>query len=218
MKRFLPAALELGPLLIFWILLWTVDLKIAIGVGVVLLLLDAAYRCWRGMPITKLYVLSGGLTVLFGVIDLWAQTPFMLKYEDVITSLVIAAVLGWGARGAKSMFQTLIDQQHPGVIEDEPDTRRFFKLLTLLWAVYFVLKAVVYLWLGAIMTMEDALTTRPIVGMVSLGAMMLLSWKAQVLFDFAERLRILPPIEPTGVRRRPEAISPPPTKIVDPET
>ena len=76
MKRFVPVLLELGPLAIFWILLYTVDLKVAIGVGVVLLLLDAAFRYWRGMPITKLYVLSGGLTVVFGVVDLWAQTPF----------------------------------------------------------------------------------------------------------------------------------------------
>ncbi len=81
MKRFVPALLELGPLAIFWGLMWTVDLKIAIAVGVVLLLGDAAFRYWRGMPITRLYVLSGLLTVAFGAVDLWAETPFMLKYE-----------------------------------------------------------------------------------------------------------------------------------------
>lgn len=192
MKRFVPALLELGPLLIFWILLWTVDLKIAIAVGVVLLLGDAAYRYWRGMPITKLYVLSGGLTVLFGAIDLWAETPFMLKYEDVITSLIVAAVLAWGARGEKSMIQGLVEQQHGDAFEDGPDIRRFFKLFTLLWAAYFVLKAVAYLWMGAVMPMEEALKVRPIVGMVSLGAMMVLSWKAQLLFDFGVKIGVLP--------------------------
>ena len=194
MKRFIPVLLEIGPLAIFWILLWTVDLKIAIGIGVVLLLADATFRYWRGMPITKLYILSGGLTVFFGAIDLWAQTPFMLKYEDVITSLVIAAVLGWGARGEKAMIQGMVEQQHPGAIEDAPDIRRFFKLLTLLWALYFLLKAAVYLWLGVILPMEQALTVRPIVGTVSLGAMMLLSWKAQALFDFGVRVGILPAV------------------------
>lgn len=198
MKRFLPALLELGPLLIFWVLLWTVDLKIAIGTGVVLLLADAAYRRWRGMPITKLYILSGGLTVLFGCIDIFAQTPFMLKYEDVITSLVIAGALGWGARGEKSMMQGLVEQQQGADFEDGPDIRRFFKLFTLLWCLYFVLKAAVYLWLGAIMPMEDALTVRPIVGTVSLGAMMLVSWKAQVLFDFGVRIGILPAADTGG--------------------
>jgi len=192
LKRFVPALLELGPLLIFWILLWTVDLKIAIAVGVVLLLGDAAYRYWRGMPITKLYVLSGGLTVLFGAIDLWAETPFMLKYEDVITSLIVAAVLAWGARGEKSMIQGLVEQQHGDAFEDGPDIRRFFKLFTLLWAAYFVLKAVAYLWMGAVMPMEEALKVRPIVGMVSLGAMMVLSWKAQLLFDFGVKIGVLP--------------------------
>ena len=194
MKRFLPALLELGPLLIFWVLLWTVDLKIAIGAGVVLLLTDAAFRWWRGMPITRLYVLSGGLTVFFGAIDLWAQTPFMLKYEDVITSLVIAAVLGWGARGEKSMIQRLIEQQHDDAFQDGPDIRLFFKFFTLSWAVYFTLKAAVYLWLGAILPIEQALTIRPVIGMVSLGAMLLASWKAQALFDFGVKTGLLPKI------------------------
>lgn len=192
MKRFVPALLELGPLAIFWGLMWTVDLKIAIAVGVVLLLGDAAFRYWRGMPITKLYVLSGVLTVAFGAVDLWAETPFMLKYEDVITSLVIACVLGWGARGEKSMIQKLVEEQHGDAFEDGADIRRFFKLFTLLWAAYFVLKAVAYLWMGAVMPMEEALKVRPVVGMVSLGAMMVLSWKAQVLFDFGVRIGVLP--------------------------
>jgi intracellular septation protein A len=191
-KRFVPALLELGPLAIFWGLMWTVDLKIAIAVGVVLLLGDAAFRYWRGMPITKLYVLSGVLTVAFGAVDLWAETPFMLKYEDVITSLVIACVLGWGARGEKSMIQKLVEEQHGDAFEDGADIRRFFKLFTLLWAAYFVLKAVAYLWMGAVMPMEEALKVRPVVGMVSLGAMMVLSWKAQVLFDFGVRIGVLP--------------------------
>ena len=192
MKRFVPALLELGPLAIFWGLMWTVDLKIAIAVGVALLLGDAAFRYWRGMPITKLYVLSGVLTVAFGAVDLWAETPFMLKYEDVITSLVIAGVLAWGARGEKSMIQALVEQQHGDAFEDGADIRRFFKLFTLLWAAYFVLKAIAYLWMGAVMPMEEALKVRPIVGMVSLAAMMLASWKAQVLFDFGVRVGILP--------------------------
>lgn len=186
--------LEFGPLLVFWILLWTVDLKIAIAVGVICMLADAAYRRWRGLPITKLYLLSSGLTLFFGCIDLFAETPFMLKYEDVITSVIIATIFAWGARGEKSMLQGLVEQQQGDNFEDGPDIRRFFKLFTLLWASYFLLKAIVYLWLGEILPMEEALTVRPVIGMVSLGAMVLLSLKAQMLFDFAVKIGILPKV------------------------
>ncbi len=186
--------LEFGPLLIFWILLWTVDLKIAIGVGVACMLADAAYRRWRGLPITRLYLLSSGLTLLFGCIDLFAQTPFMLKYEDVITSTVIATALAWGARGEKSMIQGLVEQQQGDAFEDGADIRRFFKLFTLLWAGYFLLKAAVYLWLGEILPIEEALTVRPVIGMASLGVMLLLSFRAQWLFDFALKLGLLPKV------------------------
>ena len=184
--------LEFGPLLVFWGLLWTVDLKIAIGVGVVLMLADAAYRRWRGLPITRLYLLSSGLTLMFGCIDLFAQTPFMLKYEDVITSLIIAVAFAWGARGEKSMLQGMVEQQQGDDFEDGADIRRFFKLFTLLWAGYFFVKALVYLWLGEILPMDQALTVRPVVGMVSLGAMLLLSMKAQMLFDYGVKIGILP--------------------------
>ena len=184
--------LEFGPLLVFWGLLWTVDLKIAIGVGVVLMLADAAYRRWRGLPITRLYLLSSGLTLMFGCIDLFAQTPFMLKYEDVITSLIIAVAFAWGARGEKSMLQGMVEQQQGDDFEDGADIRRFFQLFTLLWAGYFFVKALVYLWLGEILPMDQALTVRPVVGMVSLGAMLLLSMKAQMLFDYGVKIGILP--------------------------
>ena len=101
----------------------------------------------------------------------------MLKYEDVITSVIIATIFAWGARGEKSMLQGLVEQQQGDNFEDGPDIRRFFKLFTLLWASYFLLKAIVYLWLGEILPMEEALTVRPVIGMVSLGAMVLLSLK-----------------------------------------
>jgi intracellular septation protein A len=198
MQRFLPALrsglLEFGPLLTFWVLLWTVDLKIAIGVGVACMLVDAAYRRWRKLPITKLYLLSAGLTLLFGCIDLFAQTPFMLKHEDVITSVVIAVAFAWGARGEKSMIQGIVEQQQGDAFEDGPDIRRFFKLFTMLWAGYFLLKAGVYLWLGEILPIDQALTVRPMVGMVSLGAMILLSMKAQLLFDLAVEAGLLPKV------------------------
>ena len=54
------------------------------------------------------------------------------------------------------------------------------------------MKALVYLWLGEILPMDQALTVRPVVGMVSLGAMLLLSMKAQMLFDYGVKIGILP--------------------------
>ena len=92
------------------------------------------------------------------------------------------------------MLQGLVEQQQGDNFEDGPDIRRFFKLFTLLWASYFLLKAIVYLWLGEILPMEEALTVRPVIGMVSLGAMVLLSLKAQMLFDFAVKIGILPKV------------------------
>ena len=97
--------LEFGPLLVFWGLLWTVDLKIAIGVGVVLMLADAAYRRWRGLPITRLYLLSSGLTLMCGCIDLFAQTPFWIADGfDKKTAYTFARSAGTTSSAAAPSF------------------------------------------------------------------------------------------------------------------
>ena len=47
---------------------------------------------------------------IFGSIDLFAQTPFMLKYEAVITNIVTGIAFVAGARGAKPMLQEIAER------------------------------------------------------------------------------------------------------------
>jgi hypothetical protein len=58
---------------------------------------------------------------------------------------------------------------------DCPDIRRFFQLFTPAWAVYFVLKAALYLLIGKLLPLPEALAIRAAVGGVSLGLMVALS-------------------------------------------
>lgn len=51
-------------------------------------------------------MLSSALTVVFGTIDLLSATPFMLKYESVVTNAATGVVFAIGAGGAKPMVQS----------------------------------------------------------------------------------------------------------------
>jgi intracellular septation protein A len=77
-----------GPLIAFWGLDLTLGLKAAIAGSVVCIIIDSLWRWWRRLEFSRLYVLISGLTVGFGAIDLVSNTPFMLKYEAVITNVV----------------------------------------------------------------------------------------------------------------------------------
>ena len=174
--------MEFGALIVFWVALYFFGIKPAIAATIAFILLDALYR-WRARkPVTRIYVLTSTLAVVFGAIDLYAANPFMIKYEAVITNTVTGIFFVLGARGEKSMLQEMAErrQQFP----DRPDVR------------YFFIKAAVYLWLGLILPLERALALRVVIGNVSLVAMLALSFLGgRRLFFLCRWLGLLPTVD-----------------------
>jgi intracellular septation protein A len=184
---------EFGPLIVFWALASTLGTKTAIAGSIAYILADGAWRYRRRRPVTRLYIFSSALTVMFGAIDLFAITPFMLKYESVVTNIATGAAFVLGARGAKPMLQELAEQRG-SMFPEGADIRRFFQIFTLLWAAYFFLKAAFYTWLGAVLPLTEAMAVRSLVGGVSLGLMMALSiTQGRRLFFLCRWLGMLPP-------------------------
>ena len=183
---------EFGPLIALMVLSWAFGLKVGIAGTVAFIVIDGARRWWLHLPVTRIYLLSSGLALVFGGIDLYAQTPFMLKYEAPITNVVTGIAFVFGARGAKPMLQEIAEQRSE-VFPERPDIRHFFRLFTLLWAVYFFAKAGVYLWVAAVMPMQQAMLVRSLGGGVSLGVMVAISsTQGRRLFRLCRWLGLLP--------------------------
>ena len=142
---------DFGPLVVFWILYLAVGIKAAIAGSVVLTLGDSLWRWRRGLAFTRIYLLTSGLTVVFGAVDLLSATPFMLKYESVVTNVVTGLAFVAGARGPRPIVQELAEQRRGERFEHRPDIVRFFQLFTLVWAAYFFVKAGFYLAVGQMM-------------------------------------------------------------------
>ena len=171
--------------------------KAAIAGSVVVIVIDSLWRWWRGLEFTRLYILTSGLTVGFGAIDLVSATPFMLKYEAVITNIVIGLMLVAGARGSRPLAMEIAEQQHGEPFLKRPDIIRFYQLFTLMWAVYFFAKAGLYLILGQMMPMTQAMAVRSVFGMVSMLLLMAFSvLRGRWLFLMLRRRRLLPPARP----------------------
>jgi len=184
---------DFGPLLMFWGLDLAFGLKPAIAGSVLFILGDSLWRWRKGLPFTRLYVLSAVLTVVFGGVDLLSVTPFMLKYEAVITNAFIGAAFVAGARGPRPMIQELAEQRQGAPFPDRPDITRFFQLFTLLWAGYFFAKAGFYFAVATLMPTTQAMLIRSVVGSVSMALMVLLSvTQGRRLFLICQRLGLLP--------------------------
>jgi hypothetical protein len=184
---------EFGPLAVFWALDLGFGLKTAIAGSVLFIVGDSLWRWLRGLTFTRLYLLISGLTLVFGAIDLLSATPFMLKYEAVITNIVTGAAFVAGARGPRPIVQELAERRQGAPYADRPDITRFFQLFTLLWAVYFFVKAGFYLAVGQMLPMVQAMAVRSIVGSASLALMMALSFtQGRRLFLLCQRMGLLP--------------------------
>ena len=179
---------ELGGLLAFWIVLWGVGLKAAIAATLLFVLVDGTRRLVLRRPVTRIWILSNGLALAGGAVDLSATTPVMIRYEAVATNVLTGLVFLFGAFGRKSMVQEIAESwQGAPFGSDRPDLHVFFRAFTLVWAGYFFLKALVYLWLAAILPLERALSLRSLIGTVSFVLMILISRRGASLFRLGRR-------------------------------
>ncbi len=186
------ALAEFGPLIVFWTLASTLGVKPAILGSILFIVADAAWRRVKRLKFTRLYLLISGLTLVFGLVDLASTSPFMLKYEAVITNAATGFAFVAGALGEKPIIQEVAEQRGEAFVATE-EVRAFFRLFTLVWAAYFILKAIVYLWMAWTMPMLEAMALRSVAGGVSLGLMIVISTtQGRRLFFLCRRLGLLP--------------------------
>jgi intracellular septation protein A len=195
---------EFGPLLVFWVLAYLFGTKAAIAGSVLFIVADVTRRRISGIAFTRIYVLASGLTVMFGAVDLLATTPFMLKYEAVVTNLATGIAFVIGARGPKPMIQEVAEQRQGSPFPEGADITRFFQYFTLLWAFYFFAKAAFYFWTAWTMPLLQAMAVRSVVGSVSLGLMIALSvTQGRRMFFICRRLGLLPTVLERAAQAQP---------------
>lgn len=184
---------NLGPVIIYLMLSHFFDTKIAIFGTVVFGVLDIARRLWFGAEIPKLYWITSGLTVGFGTVDFFSQTPFMLRFEPVISSLVVAVVFVAGAGGKVSLIQEIVEKKRGEAFTNRPDLQRFFMIITLAWAVFFFVRAALYLWAALAVSLDKFMEIRMVFGTASLGVMIVLTMTlARRFYSWLYRRGLLP--------------------------
>jgi intracellular septation protein A len=183
---------EFGALIVFWALAATLGVKPAVAGSILFIVADAAWRWRKRLSFTRLYLLTSGLTLVFGAIDLIATSPFMLKYEAAVTNVATGIAFVVGALGEKPIIQEVAEQRGMAFPVTH-EVRAFFRLFTLIWAGYFFLKAVFYVWMVWTLPMLEAMALRSVIGGLTLGLMIAVSMtQGRRLFFLCRRLGLLP--------------------------
>ncbi len=188
-KGLLSLAGSFAGLAIFWITMALFGLKPAIAATMAFVILDGARRLILRVPTPSLYMFGNLMALAFGVIDLTAKTPFMIRYEGVITNLITAAFFARDAFSRRPMFLDFAERSRGAPFPDSlVGMTAFFRAFTLAWTAYFVLKAGLFLWLVQAFPLPRALILRSIIGTGSLLVMMAISFQGRRVYEICQRL------------------------------
>lgn len=184
-----------GGLILYWAVLLAFGVKPAIAVTLGFIVLEGGWRLATRRRFPPLWLLVNGSALVFGAIDLWARTPFMIRYEGAIINVLTAAFFVVGASGREPLVLRIARQRKPNIPADRPEVVRFFRAFTLAWALYFVARAGAFLWIMSAFPLAQALAIRAVVSWVSIGVMLFASFNGRRVFDMCQRLGFFKPVK-----------------------
>jgi intracellular septation protein A len=158
---------DFGPLIVFYGTNHFFGFVPAIVAGMVWAVGDVAYVKITGQKVSAFLWFSSVVTLGFGVVDLYVQGPFLLRYEAVLSNVVTGVFFGLTLRADKTIIQEFAERRAKASgkeIPINPDTVHYFRLCSAVWTGYFFLKATAYAWIGYRFDLEHALAIRVVIG------------------------------------------------------
>ncbi|MGA0533960.1 septation protein A [Hansschlegelia sp. KR7-227] len=133
---FLKLALELGPLVVFFLANARGDLFIATGafMAATVVALSASWILMRRLPVMPL--VSGAVVLVFGGLTLALQDELFIKLKPTIVNLLFASALFGGLAFGKPLLAIVFDQAFDL-------THEGWMKLSFRWACFFVVLAAV---------------------------------------------------------------------------
>jgi len=163
-----------GPLIIFYAANHFYGMKTAIFASIVFSVVEIAYLLIKKLPFTGFLRFSILLTLIFGTADLLLETPIFFQHEATITNLIVGIYFGMTIWSSKSMIQEFVEQKSGKTITDLNALLRL-RVLTIIWTIYFFVKAGWCLYLSEHYSVDEALVIRSTVGTISFYVLLAVS-------------------------------------------
>ena len=135
--------IDLGPLLVFFVVNFLAPvpdvLKIfyATGAFMAAMIVAMLISYLRYRHISPLLWFSGIMVVILGGVTIWLHNDVFIKMKPTVYYVFIASLLGFGLATRRNLLKMVLGAAYPGLSE------RGWQLLTLNWALFFLVMAVV---------------------------------------------------------------------------
>ncbi len=130
------AALEFGPLVLFFVIYQRTDIFTATAVFIPTILASLGVSWWLSRDVPRMAVVTAVVVVVFGGLTLYLQDATFIKMKPTIINVLFAGALGWGLLRGRSYLKDLIGAAMP--LTDEG-----WMILTRRWALFFLFMALV---------------------------------------------------------------------------
>ncbi|MBC7741255.1 MAG: septation protein IspZ [Bdellovibrionaceae bacterium] len=167
--------INFGPIIFFYIVNLFGDLKMALLGAMVFVAAEFLWLRYNRIKPSFFFYFNSLMILVFGAFELIIQQPIFYKYEAPLANLVTALILGLTLLKEKSIVEEFAAAQGRVGGMHREDKSYFFRFYTILWTVYFLVKAVVYLYIGQSVNLEQAIVMRLAIGKISFWVMIFIS-------------------------------------------
>ena len=181
-----------GPLIVFYLVNHFYGLRIAVVAGVISGFLEVGYQLIRRKKITNLFKFTLLVTIVFGVLDLTMNSPVFFKYESVITNIITGVFFSLTIWAPKSVIQEFMEKRR-GIEITDPNAVLRCRIITVIWALYFFIKAGFYVYVSSRYSIERAMIIRSTLGTGSFYALLGLSLVfGKKVISYFQKIGMLP--------------------------
>lgn len=187
--------LNFGPLIVFYSINKFFDFKIAVICSIVFVGFEFLYLKISKKTISSFFIFTSLLVVVFGLLDIFLAQAFFFKLEAGILNLISAAYFALSLFRPKSIIEEVARQKGQASAEHklQEDQTFFFKVLTALWTVYFLVKAIAFMWVNFTTDIQEGLIYRMTLGPLSFWVLIGLSYGlGPTLWRTLERYKLMP--------------------------
>ncbi|WP_163505764.1 VC0807 family protein [Fodinicola acaciae] len=182
MHHAVPHLLEstLIPLGLFYVVLTTIGLDSAMWAALGWAGAAIGVRAIRRRPVPAVLVLTTTLLLARTVLGLMTDSAFLYFLQPTLQNFLLALAFAATAVLGRPLLAKLADDfcAFPGALTSRPGVQRFFRQVSMLWALVFVANGLGTLWILAKETVGDYLmvSTAGSYALIGLAAVLSLGW------------------------------------------
>ncbi len=130
-------ALDLGPLLIFFLAYWLSGKNVFVSTGIFMAATLAAMlvSLLKAGKVSAMLLFSGLMVMGFGALTIWLHDETFIKIKPTLYYVLIAGILFFGLISGRPTLKLVLGSAYPGL------TEQGWTLLSRNWAIFFIVLA-----------------------------------------------------------------------------